>query len=281
MDTWLERANRCGDVPSYSESSLIYVQAGLAADIKSKIIKALMAGTAIGAIMAGLGVDGPRWEDYISSLNDEISVTDDYLENTMEPVQLDSSVMDIPTTPVSTPSSPADIDYKTISSYIGGHEGFENHVYNDSYGHPTVGVGHKIVDESTELFNELFGGAVDAVDVANGNQDLTDPQVISLFAHDVQAKLAVARRLFPLFDSYNTSTQAALLNGVYRGEHRARYRTTELINAGRWAEAADEYLRNNEYIDAKAGVERGDNTTNAGIVPRMEENAEIIRSNAN
>lgn len=126
-------------------------------------------------------------------------------------------------------------------------EGFSATVYKDVYGIPTIGYGHKI------LPNEDFSDGI------------TKQRAIDLFKQDIVFKINIARSLFPALDSYPIPLQVALIDGVYRGEHKRNYKTTQLINAGKWEEAAKEYLNNREYLKAKQ--------TGSGVAKRMERNS--------
>lgn len=132
-------------------------------------------------------------------------------------------------------------------SYIGAHEGVRLQVYQDTKGHSTIGIGHKVMPGE---------------DFSNG---ITMEEAKELFAKDVQGKIDVSKRLFPNFDSYPNYVKVALLDGVFRGDHRSTYRTTKLINSGNWVEASKEYLRNNDYVASQKAQ--------TGVAPRMEDNA--------
>lgn len=84
--------------------------------------------------------------------------------------------------------------------------------------------------------------------------------------------LPQARRAIPQFDSLPENVRIAIVNGWYRGDMGGSPKTIALINEGRWAEAADEYLNNDEYRAAKA--------SESGVATRMEANAAALRSMA-
>jgi len=291
MINWLERAEISGDVLP-AGTSLPHVHAGISDNLKKKILYLAAMGLATWEIINILGPGYGHLEGLIDRIRNQ-GVTNEYVESLIDDEKLTPSVMEIPQDPVvnkgdSTGGNPvnthlSDGEADFIGRYIGRHEGFENKVYNDSYGNPTIGIGHKIKDDDQAVFDMVFGdGVVDKDKILSGQQTLTDPQVISLFQVDVAEKLATAKRIFPKFDSYSKEMKAALLSGVYRGEHKKRYRTTDLINAGKYPEAAYEYLRNTEYQNAKRDLylSRKENrpSPTAGIPPRMEENARIIRN---
>jgi GH24 family phage-related lysozyme (muramidase) len=272
METWLERANRWGDVLP-SNASLTHVQAGLASDIKDKILYAIKLGLGTGAILAMLNVSGPDWESLVEKMRSDPIITDQQLEDSIEDVELPWRVMDIPQEDDSTQQ----YDYESFANYIGAHEGSVPYVYDDATGgrwyggatgNPTIGIGHLIDDESREVFQEVFGDEVDYDDIVERRAELTETQIAQLFRHDVQDRLGVAENLFPNFSTYPTDVQSALLDGVYRGGLSGSPATIRLINSGDWIGAADEYLNNNEY---RAAVRSG-----SGVAPRMEQNRDVF-----
>jgi len=132
--------------------------------------------------------------------------------------------------PVGTTPSGYDMDafYATLKDY----EGAEDHVYLDDRENPTIGIGHLITPE--DGFDE--------------NTRLDDPQIKSLFEKDVQHHIARAVRLVPSFSKLPVYLQKEILASVYRGGISGSPKTLRLINAGRWREAAVEFLKNNEYL---------------------------------
>ncbi len=278
MDTWLKRAEVFGDV--LPGTSLTHVHAGMASDMWEKISHAVKIGLGTAAIMAALNLSGPLWEKMIDKIRteDPAVIDEEYIKGFIGKEEIPFRLIDDIPEREQEPEQ-HNLDYDSIAQYIGGHEGSSAIVYNDSYGNPTVGIGHMITGESRGIFNELFGEEVNFDDVVAGTVSLTQPQITTLFSYDVQSRLSTARRLFPQFNSYNVETQGALLDGIYRGDLSGSPNTISLINQGSWDSAATEYLNHQEYIDAKDRLDRGVNTTNAGVVYRMEENAARMRSN--
>ena len=88
--------------------------------------------------------------------------------------------------------------------------------------------------------------------------------------HIRNAVLPQARGAIPQFDSLPENVRIAIVNGWYRGDMGGSPNAIALINQGRWAEAADEYLDNDEYRAAK--------DSGSGVAARMEANAAALRS---
>lgn len=77
-----------------------------------------------------------------------------------------------------------------------------------------------------------------------------------------------ARKLIPMFDSLDVDTQAQLVSATYRGDLGQSPKARALFNQGKYAEAADEFLNNDEYR----------NTPHPGIQRRMERVADAMRN---
>lgn len=147
--------------------------------------------------------------------------------------------------------------YRYIRDNELGGAGIDYHtVYKDHKGYDTIGIGHLVT--SKEKKNKTFA------------KRLTEDQVIALFKKDIGAKLKTARSLFPKFDSYPSYLKIRLLDGIFRGDVSGSPTAIKLINAGKWAEAADEFLDNKEYKEA---VAKG-----YGTGPRMKRIADAMRS---
>jgi GH24 family phage-related lysozyme (muramidase) len=132
--------------------------------------------------------------------------------------------------------------------YIGKNEGIKLKPYIDTEGNPTIGIGHKIRD------GEDFSGGI------------TIEEAKKIFSQDVQEKLNIARSLFPKFDTYPNYIKVALLDGVFRGDHKRTYKTTKLINNDQWIDASQEYTNDRPDYDRSK-------TKGTGVYRRMDENA--------
>ena len=81
-------------------------------------------------------------------------------------------------------------------------------------------------------------------------------------------KLATARDLFSNFDDMPENLQVELFQGVYRGDFVKSDYSVALINAGRYREAAKEFLNNKNYIRASRMKNKD---VMGGIKTRMED----------
>lgn len=155
-----------------------------------------------------------------------------------------------------------------ITMYIEKHEGKRHEVYTDSKGFKTIGIGHCLIPSDNQLFKSLFGFEVSYPLISNGSQTLNDEMIYKLFEHDIHKATMVATKRYTKFNTFSNNLKAALLDSIFRGENHPQ--TDKLINAGKFTDAAKEYLNNKEYQEAKS--------KGSGVATRMVENYLIIRN---
>tara|TARA_R110002020_G_scaffold67682_1_gene177536 strand:+ start:8297 stop:15352 length:7056 start_codon:yes stop_codon:yes gene_type:complete len=107
-------------------------------------------------------------------------------------------------------------------------------------------------------------------DVKEG-QVIDEAQAEKYLDTDVRIRVEEARKLISPFDQFPVEVQGAIMDEFYRGSIRQSPQAVELINQGRYAEAANEYLDNDEY-------RRAEELGKSGIRPRMERVADALRS---
>jgi GH24 family phage-related lysozyme (muramidase) len=164
--------------------------------------------------------------------------------------------------PVPAPKAPEDV-MAAARDYIRANEGLKNRPYKDSKGLWTVGIGHLMSPDEVKQI---------------GDRALTDQEVNEMFARDLAQKEKLARnKLGAPYDKLPTPAKVAVLDGFFRGDMSGSPRAMALIRAGKLAEAADEYLNNQEYRDSVAKNKRGERH---GVAGRMERNAKAIRAAA-
>jgi GH24 family phage-related lysozyme (muramidase) len=99
-------------------------------------------------------------------------------------------------------------------------------------------------------------------DVKEG-QKLTKKQALDLLKKDINDRLPAIRKAIPSFDNFSDDLKVEIAQSWFRGGISGSPKTLDLINQGKFKEAASEFLNNEEYRTAK---ERG----RAGVIPRME-----------
>ena len=105
---------------------------------------------------------------------------------------------------------------------------------------------------------------------------ITEEEADQMLREDLGARMKEIKRAYPNFESYPAELQLQITQSYYRGTLTPKHspRTRELINQGKFKEAATEFLDNEEYRTAK---KRG----RAGIRDRMEDVAAALRKMEN
>jgi len=96
-------------------------------------------------------------------------------------------------------------------------------------------------------------------------QKQTEAESLPFLKKNVEDRLPQIRAAIPAFDSLPKPTKTAIVVAWFRTSLRKDDDTVKLINQGKWEEAAAEFLKHKEYLDAKAGTLK-----KGGIVDRME-----------
>jgi hypothetical protein len=167
-------------------------------------------------------------------------------------------------------------DLLEYARYTGDFEGRREWVYDDATGkrlypgenprgNRTIGVGHCLERKDSQ---QTFAKVLPEVNyklIYNGEQKLTTPQIDKSFSQDLREYVQYAKHYFPEFNSYPLYLQKALVDGFFRGELFKSPRTRNLINAGKFLDAAVEYTENKEYMNSI-------NNKMAGVANRMQKN---------
>jgi len=142
---------------------------------------------------------------------------------------------------------------------------------------PTIGFGHSLQDKkrSKEKFNRLFP-ELNADDVFSGKSKITREQAQTLFDDDTNDQIKKLRGIIPNLDDYTPEAQKGLYSSSFRGVLGGSPNAVSLLNAGKYDEAADELLNNDEYRKSKAGIPIKGRLL-PGIAKRMEEESALIR----
>lgn len=147
--------------------------------------------------------------------------------------------------------------FKKAADYIREHEGYSDVMYDDGKGNWTIGIGHLLSRSEYEKYK---------------NRILSDEEIQEIFKRDLKQKIAAAKREFgSQFDSFSDDLKIAIVDGYFRSDLPKSPRTIKLLKAGRFKEAAIEYLDHDEYRASKSGK-----SGMGGIAPRMERNAAIM-----
>lgn len=180
--------------------------------------------------------------------------------------------------------SPAPPDIKELQDFVYKKEaaGNEDTVLglHGGVGDPTIGFGHSLQDlkKSKEKFARVLP-EVDFDAVSSGKAKITREQAQKLFDDDTQENIDKVRQLVPDLDDYTPEAQKGLYSSTFRGTLGGSPIALSLLRAGKYDEAADELLNNNEYLASKKGIPiKGQ--LRPGIATRMEQESALIRGEA-
>ncbi|MCC6558862.1 MAG: glycoside hydrolase family protein [Polyangiaceae bacterium] len=125
----------------------------------------------------------------------------------------------------------------SLAAQLAMAENRKKHVYIDSEGHPTVGIGFNL-DKGTAK-DQLSKLGLDIEDVKSGKVDLTDEQIDTLFAEDAKTAQDSVKKSIPDFDSLSEARQKALTDMAFNlGSLTGWPKFVEAVNAGDFDAAA-------------------------------------------
>ena len=111
-------------------------------------------------------------------------------------------------------------------------------------------------------------------DVKQDQPSITKDQAKIILKEDIKSRLTEINNALPKFNDYSLNLKKHLLSSWFRGSLVQSPLTRKLINQGKFKEAADEFLNNDEYRNAKANKR-------SGIIKRMEATAKALRNESN
>tara|TARA_R110001606_G_scaffold196061_1_gene343728 strand:+ start:521 stop:1357 length:837 start_codon:yes stop_codon:yes gene_type:complete len=160
-------------------------------------------------------------------------------------------------TPVAAVEEEEDTFLVDLTEFLKEEESFRAEPYRATQGeeHLTIGYGH-------------YGS-----DVKQG-QSLTQKEAEALLVKDINQRLPAVRNNISVFDNLSSNLKVQIAQSWFRGGIAGSPSTIRLINQGKFSEAADEFLDNDEYRNA---AQRG----RRGVIARMDGLANALRAEAN
>lgn len=158
-----------------------------------------------------------------------------------------------------------------IKPTIARNEGKRDYIYQDTKGKWTTGVGHLIGDGSLKsLNNSPFSDVERRVRgaVVQKGRRLTEDEIDKTLEGDLNRIYDSAVRLTPNWNTVSNETKEAIFDATFRGDWGLSKNTRKLFAAGKFGEAATEFLDNDDYRKSKR--------ENTGIWKRMERIAKAI-----
>lgn len=126
--------------------------------------------------------------------------------------------VDRPTGPCPGGKSPRDMVVSDIKKLIARHESANGlagdpHVYVDTKGHPTVGIGFNL--DRADARQRLTEAGANYDDVRAGRTDLTPAQIAQLYEKDIADAYVAVRKAVPTFDGLSYTRQAVLVDMMF------------------------------------------------------------------
>ncbi|MEZ0072587.1 glycoside hydrolase family protein [Planotetraspora sp. GP83] len=141
------------------------------------------------------------------------------------------------------------------------------HVYPDSKGHPTVGVGFNLDRADAPALLQSVGANYAAVRA--GTQNLTPLQITTLFEGDFYAAIANVKTVIYNFDRLTSSRQVVLIDMMYNmgpGKFRQFTRMIGAVNVGDFYRAGLEMKNSTWATQVKGRATRDANLMQQGAV---------------
>jgi GH24 family phage-related lysozyme (muramidase) len=136
----------------------------------------------------------------------------------------------------------------SIKDWIERWEGRRKHVYTDTEGHPTIGIGFNLDRPSAREEIEALG--LDYERVRAGTQDLTDEQVDQLFERTVEEAITGAKQSVSNFEELPDDKQMVIVDMVFNlgaNKFSKFVKTIGAIEGQDWESAADEMRESNWF----------------------------------
>lgn len=139
------------------------------------------------------------------------------------------------------------LTFDDIIEFIKDHEGYRPHVYKDSLGIPTIGIGFNLTRPDARKISQQAG--VNYQNILLGKEDLTDEQIKEIFKITVGIAYQDAKKWIPNFDGLPKNIKLAILDLSFNmGYPRLSkfVKTKEYILAKDYKSAANE-LKNSKW----------------------------------
>ena len=131
---------------------------------------------------------------------------------------------------------------ETVTPLLIRHEGKRLHVYPDSLGIKTIGVGFNLEQPGAQSMIQKAGANYTAL--LNGTQNLTDEQCDYILSQCIISVVEWLTKIFPEFSTYSLNRQAALVDMGFMGEgHFVQFRNLIAdVRSQNWSAAANEAM---------------------------------------
>lgn len=102
------------------------------------------------------------------------------------------------------------LTFDDVVSFIKQHEGYRTHVYKDTLGVPTIGIGFNLTrPDAKKIMNQV---GVNYENILSGKEDLTDMQIKEIFKITLKIAYNDAKLWIPKFDFLPKNIKLAILD---------------------------------------------------------------------
>ena len=164
--------------------------------------------------------------------------------------QILEAVGDVPPPPppaIIQKAATSNLSFDDIFTFIKKNEGVKPHIYKDSLGIPTVGIGFNMMrPDARSILNRL---GIDYNDVLSGSINLSDQQMRDLFIECLKIAYKDVKQYIPNYDSLPREIKLGLIDMSFNlGINRLSkfVKTKEYIAKGDFRSAANE-LKNSKW----------------------------------
>lgn len=157
-----------------------------------------------------------------------------------------------------------------LRHYVSFNEGRKRHVYLDTEGIPTIGVGFNLRRSGAKTHIESLG--LDYDDVVEGRVDLTEEQIDALLDPDLDSAIKDAQSIFSRFDSLNDTRQVILADMVFnlgRAGLAGFRNMVAAVERGAFDTAADEMMDSRWYRQVAKRGQRNVEAMRTGEMPNF------------
>lgn len=143
-------------------------------------------------------------------------------------------------------------------------------VYKDSKGLATLGHGHLVGPNSSQVWGQVIKDPNRVKNVLTGKDKITSDEAMAALKIDVEKRLPEVVKMVPNFETFTPELQATLFSEHFRGMLGKSPKALKELNAGNYSGFATNYIDAKDYRESKK--------TGTGIYKRMDRLANAAKT---